>query len=54
MADRRVPFQHANPISENAYPHPASNRLQGQVRRVAFLIMSLVVVVHSRATRLVL
>ena len=54
MADHRVPFQHANPLSANAYPHPALNQLQGQVRRVMFLTVVSFIVVHPRPTFLVL
>ncbi|KAN0131300.1 hypothetical protein V8E53_010880 [Lactarius tabidus] len=35
MADHRVPSQQANPISANAYPHPALNQFQGQNPHVA-------------------
>ena len=49
MADHRVPSQQANPISANAYPHPAFNQLQGQVRRFALLTVQLIVI-RSRLT----
>ncbi|KAN0131298.1 hypothetical protein V8E53_010878 [Lactarius tabidus] len=35
MANHQVPSQQANPISANAYPHPALHQLQGQDPHVA-------------------
>ena len=37
MADHRIPSQQANPILENAHPHPALHQVQGQVRHVVIL-----------------
>ena len=48
MADHRVSSQQANPISANAYPHPAFNQLQDQVR-FALLTIQLIII-RSRLT----
>src|SRR6266702_281958 len=45
MADHRVPSQQANHISANTFPHPAFHP-HGHVQRVAFLAVSLTIVVY--------